>query len=266
MRVSDTSGQATLGLQAPVQEVFSSVQGEGVYVGKRQIFVRFAHCHLKCAYCDTPMTTPDGRCHVEPIPGHGKTLMLDNPLSAEALLGVLKPLLAQAKHHSISFTGGEPLLYHRYLQAVFKAIQQHHPSVKTYLETSGTQPDFLETVLPVTDIIAMDIKLPSTTHEAPQFDNHQAFYQLAKTRPQTELFIKLIVNANTPPDELEAVRTIVTDTQTPIIIQPETLLQDGPAQLRPLPPSHLLAMENTLAQWFADVRVIPQTHKMLQIL
>ncbi|MBN1405468.1 MAG: 7-carboxy-7-deazaguanine synthase QueE, partial [Candidatus Omnitrophica bacterium] len=38
---------------ANVLEIFSSIQGEGIYVGERQIFIRFAGCNLNCVYCDT---------------------------------------------------------------------------------------------------------------------------------------------------------------------------------------------------------------------
>ena len=243
---------------APVQEVFSSVQGEAVYVGKRQIFVRFAHCHLKCAYCDTPMTTPTGQCHVESVPGSGQTDLLPNPFTPERLLEVLNGLLPQAHHHSISFTGGEPLLYHRFLREVFP-----HVPVKTYLETSGTQADFLSEVLPWTDIIAMDIKLPSATREAAQFENHRAFYEVARSRPETELFIKLIFNNQTSEEELEAVRAIVSDKSLPLILQPETSLETQHVTVNP---ANIFRVEQWLSRHFEDVRVIPQTHKMMRVL
>ncbi|MDX9694125.1 MAG: 7-carboxy-7-deazaguanine synthase QueE, partial [Methanothermobacter sp.] len=41
-------------MRAPIMEVFSSIQGEGLLVGCRQIFIRFAGCNLNCKYCDTP--------------------------------------------------------------------------------------------------------------------------------------------------------------------------------------------------------------------
>lgn len=252
---------------APVQEVFSSIQGEGVYVGKRQIFVRFAHCHLKCAYCDTPMTSATGQCFVETVPGqskgqgHNYQEILENPLNVEALWAVIQQLWPLAKHHSISFTGGEPLLYHRLLADLFPILQANH--MPTYLETSGTQPEFLEPVLAQISIIAMDIKLPSSTQEPPQFSNHQAFYDLAITNPNTELFIKLVFNDKTSPEEFSAVAEIVKNRKTPIILQPQTSLETRQVVTQP---HVILAAENFLSQYFDDVRVIPQTHKMLNVL
>ena len=39
--------------KAKIKEIFSSIQGEGEYIGCKQIFIRFCACNLNCAYCDT---------------------------------------------------------------------------------------------------------------------------------------------------------------------------------------------------------------------
>lgn len=262
----EATEDGTARLQVPVQEIFSSIQGEAVYVGKRQVFVRFAHCHLKCRYCDTPMTTPSGQCQVETVPGSGAIELLPNPMTPEALLTQIGQLLPFSRHHGVSFTGGEPLLYHRFLRALFPQLQEQYGSQlrkPVYLETSGTQPEFLQAVLPWVDVIAMDIKLPSSTGEAAQFQQHALFYEVARSRPETQLFIKVIFNAQTTDEELDAIRAIVADRTLPLILQPETDLETRRIHVSP---ADVLRVEQALARDFEDVRVIPQTHKMLQVL
>src|SRR3990167_4332799 len=120
-----------------IAEVFSSIQGEGIYQGVSQVFVRFFGCNLNCRFCDTPLNNYQD-------------------YSLEELYSRIESL--DKGCHSISFTGGEPLLQDDFLKEIMSWCKKGHK--KTYLETNGMLMAALERVIDFTDIIAMDFKLP----------------------------------------------------------------------------------------------------------
>lgn len=242
--------------KATLQEVFSSIQGEGIDVGLRQLFIRFNACHLHCQYCDAPQRPATQACELHSIIPKQPSQFVENPITGHQLLEITKSYFQQSHHHAISLTGGEPLLYVDYLLPLLPELAQLAP---IYLETSGTQPEALERVLPYVTTIAMDIKLESATGEPMQVKNHQAFYQLARTK---RCFIKLVVSETTTLEELAVLPSIVTDNTMPIIIQPVTSLIDGSNQVSQ---AQLFAFETELSKTFTEVRIIPQTHKMLGV-
>src|SRR3989339_2074905 len=126
-------------LRAPIHEIFSSCQGEGLYAGQRQVFVRFAGCNLRCAYCDTPKALAFAENQVF--------------LSVEQIIQQIRkkadgPLRAMA----VSLTGGEPLLYPEFLKELLRALKRQKMMV--YLETKATLPEYLRTLVKDIDVIA----------------------------------------------------------------------------------------------------------------
>lgn len=254
---SHSKSSAKTLLSAHLQEIFSSFQGEGPYVGQRHAFVRFNACHLKCDYCDSPALPSDLPCRIDHVTGSIETL--PNPVSTLDATAVLEAMTAKTRHHAISLTGGEPLLYTQFLKAVLPQWQKLAP---VYIETSGTQPDKLAEIIENVDVIAMDVKLESTTKQPCQIEAHAGFYQLAKTAG-IEIFIKMVVDNATTVEEVLQVQKIAFDSDTIVVLQPVSHLVTGRVTIHN---NKLEELEKALAAHYSDVRVIPQVHKMLGIL
>lgn len=237
-------------------EVFSSVQGEGPYLGVRQLFVRFARCNLNCAFCDTPWREQQPQsCQLEKTPGQRDFVFLDNPVEPAQLAYVLGRL-DLARHHSVSLTGGEPLLYSEYIRELIPLIKGTHWGI--YLETNGTLPDALELVLPGLNIIAMDFKLPSSTGLKPLWETHRQFLQIATRK---DVFVKVIISDQTTSDDIEIACALIqsTDITVPLILQPVTPVANQGA----IKPCRALELQSLALNRLKDVRIIPQAHKMM---
>jgi len=149
-------------MKAKISEVFKSIQGEGLYQGKDQLFVRFFGCNLDCSFCDTKLSSY-------------------KQLSLDELLGQIATF---SDYHSLSLTGGEPLLQIDFLKELVEQLKKDGKIV--YLETNGSLYQNLTRVIDNIDIIAMDFKLSSSTGMKDFWFEHREFLKVAKTR---EVFV-----------------------------------------------------------------------------
>ena len=240
-------------LNLPITEIFSSIQGEGPYVGVRQIFLRLPKCNLTCPYCDTETKVPQ-QLRIETIPGSRHFNKINNPLTLDKLLELLLLTYDFSRHHSLSVTGGEPLLWANELQVLLPLLREK--SLKIYLETNGTLPDQLLRILPWVDVISMDIKLP--------FDG-QAFWEVHESflrySLQKEVFVKIVVHEETSLKDLQNACNLIAGVNPAIltILQPVTKTQ---GIITPKP-YQLLEWQSLFLEKLINVRVIPQTHVFL---
>lgn len=238
--------------QANVIEVFSSIQGEGKYVGYRQIFVRFSGCNLRCKYCDTLVAhAPYKHCTVEKDSGSRNFMQIDNPIGMNVLVERINHLLCMP-HHSVSFTGGEPLYRAAFIRALASKI-----NCKLYLETNGTLYQELEKVINDLDFISMDIKLPSIAGKE-LWQEHHKFLKIAVNK---KVFVKLVISGETTKKEFDQAIALIKDIDQniPFIIQPVTPINGCQSAA----PGDILMYQERALKSLSDVRVIPQTHKII---
>lgn len=234
-----------------VVEIFSSVQGEGKYVGYRQVFVRLAGCNLTCNYCDTAASRQLPKtAQIALAADYSECITVANPVTVDDLSSWINGM--STNHHSISFTGGEPLLQAEALARLLRQIEGC-----TYLETNGTLPEKLVMLLPYLDIISMDIKLPSSTGRE-YWNEHREFLQLAAS---CDVFVKMVLTDQTEHGEFgQAIELVANvDRNIPVILQPVSPMGEAQA----ISAVKLLELQAVALQQLNDVRIIPQTHKII---
>lgn len=245
---------------ADLLEIFSSIQGEGDLIGRRQVFIRFSGCNLACHYCDTNVGASAGSCRAELTPGRLDFQELQNPVPLRTVLELLQRWERgwPHVHHSISLTGGEPLLQ---IELLSQWLPQLRKILPLHLETNGVLHSSLSRVIHLLDTVSMDIKLPSSSGETDLWDHHRRFLLVAA---QQEVSVKVVVNASTRDWEIQRVVAIIkeVDEQIPLIIQPETAadLTLG------ISPAGLFELQELAAASLPDVRVIPQTHRYIGLI
>ena len=241
-------------MTAFVSEIFSSAQGEGINIGRRQLFVRFCECHRNCLYCDTPVERTESVA-VEREPGSGKFESVPNPLSAKQLVDLLAGLnRPEFAHDDLFITGGEPLLQADFLAAFL-------PEARKRLDL----PEEFAKVVEWIDHVLMDIKLPSVTGEPESWAMHRDFLELIESE-ETGATIKLVVGADTSNDDLAQAAKIIraSGSLAAVVLQPMT----AASKTNRVPTAgQVLAWQSQMAVALGrSVRVIPQCHKMMGLL
>lgn len=214
-----------------IREIFTSIQGEGPYVGQKHIFVRFCKCNLKCAFCDTDF-------NIEYALGYNIDELFEK--------------LNKIDSATISFTGGEPLVDVLFLKE-FLSKYKTKLNKKIYLETNGTMYNELSKIIEYTDIISADIKLKSATGQENRFDINEKFMDIASLK---EAFIKIVFDKNITPDEIQNCIKIAKKHDTLIILQPKMPLDKD---------IELEKIFNMFYERYKNVRLIPQVHKYLNL-
>lgn len=227
---------------AQISEIFSSLQGEGTYLGERHLFVRFEECHIHCDYCDE-------------LDKQGAAMSLDQVMDA-----VHKLEKDEGPHSFVSLTGGEPLLYLSFLKPLAARLKEGR--FRIYLETNGILWSALQEVIGWCDVIAMDMKPSSVTKERCFEEEHRKFLRIAKSK---EMFIKIVLSKEISIKEYENLIQIVYEEarETPVILQPISTEIEGheDSDLMEL----LMQLQRVALEVLPKVRIVPRFHRILKI-
>jgi organic radical activating enzyme len=223
--------------QARIREIFSSIQGEGPYIGYKQLFIRFCGCNLSCNFCDTSELPNEE--YLEFSPSELREYL--NEFDIHSI-------------HSVSLTGGEPLIWVDFLLEFLPMLDS-----KIYLETNSTLNTNLERIINLVDVISADIKLPSASGIENSFAIHDEFFKVAK-KYNKEIFAKVVFDENILDDEIAHCIKLAEKYTLPLILQPKTI--DDKVSVNK---DKITEIHNKFLKSHANTRVIPQVHVFLGV-
>ncbi|HOW59566.1 MAG TPA: 7-carboxy-7-deazaguanine synthase QueE [Candidatus Omnitrophota bacterium] len=228
--------------KARITEIFSSIQGEGLRMGERHLFIRFEECHMACDYCDE----------------HDKS---GKEMTPDEILHELDRLEDEKGPHAfVSLTGGEPLLYTSFLKPLCYKLKEK--KYKILLETNGILWQALEGIVNDCDLIAMDLKLSSVSRDKDYLEEHRKFLKIAW---QKEAYIKVVVSEEIDQQEFERHLRMVAAvaSKAPVFLQPASKGKEAYED------TELIKLLNDLqrlgSQWLPDVRLGIQLHKIFNV-
>jgi 7-cyano-7-deazaguanosine (preQ0) biosynthesis protein QueE len=140
-------------MKLPVSEIFFSIQGEGVNIGKPSIFIRLYFCNLSCVWCDSKYTWENQNKAKEGI----DYFLMD----IQEILNYINKFDC----NRVVITGGEPLLHQEKLKNLLKELKNKGYYIE--IETNGT-------IKPKEEII----KLVDLFNVSPKLSNSKVDYKL----------------------------------------------------------------------------------------
>lgn len=173
-------------LSMKVTEIFASIQGEGLYVGLPQTFVRLSGCNMRCFWCDTQYAL-EGGCEMS----------FEQILERVSSFGIA----------SVCITGGEPLIQLKDCVGLMNILKSKEYAL--HLQTNGSIYD--ETAFSLADCVCLDIKPPSSGEKSDQSI-------LKKLRDGD--YVTVVIDCR---KDYEFARKIAKKADVPVFFQPTTL-------------------------------------------
>lgn len=132
-------------MQFLINDIYRATEGEGVFIGRSQVFVRFQGCAVGCLNCDSMDTWSFDEVAA---------------INLEEIFERVLEETYQGKINWISITGGDPLHPKHVPSVVMLTKFLKEKGFKINIEAAGTR--VVEEVFDELDYISYDLKTPST--------------------------------------------------------------------------------------------------------
>jgi 7-carboxy-7-deazaguanine synthase len=133
-----------------INSIYRATEGEGVFLGRPQIFVRYQGCHVGCVNCDSKDTWNFDE---------GEDFQIDQifqKVVVEGHNGIIK---------NVSITGGDPL-HPKHVPHVIELVKKlKSEGYYVNIEAAGTR--IVSEIFDIVDFISYDLKTPSTKVKTP---------------------------------------------------------------------------------------------------
>jgi len=242
--------QKTASARAKLSEIFTSIEGEGILLGTKTMFVRLAGCPLKCHWCDTPYALP-----------------FDS--GSDYSLEEVKDLISKNLHpntYKVNFTGGEPLVQHEVVIELAKFVREK--GLRTYLESACYDSSRFAKVLPHIDIVKIEFKLRDSKavdekHYDSLLKSEFDCLELALASGKTTYIKVVVTNSSNLKEFKELVHEVFRVVDRPekiagFIIQPSHKVDEPTLDV-------LFGFYDAVYPLYDQVRVVPQLHKIIGI-
>lgn len=175
-----------------ISEIFYSIQGEGIQMGRPMVFVRLSGCNLRCSWCDTKYAYEEGK---------------------EMTIGEVIAEIKKYPARWVLFTGGEPMLQIEEIHELMSRMKRDK-DLKHYwfaLQTNGTLGKWYN--FNCFDWVSMDMKPPSSGVES--------VLDLISELPIDKAEVKVVIQ--TSKDLAYAYKIVAPKClfKVPLILQPE---------------------------------------------
>jgi 7-carboxy-7-deazaguanine synthase len=241
--------QETASARVKLNEIFTSIEGEGTLFGTKTMFVRLAGCPLKCHWCDTPYSLSMDS---------GSDYSIDE--AKELISNGLRP-----NTYKVNFTGGEPLVQHEAVIELAKFVRQK--GIKTYLESACNDAARFAKVLSHIDLVKVEFKLKDSKvvdekHYGRLLESEFDCLKLAIGNGKTT-YIKVVVTNLSSHEEFkelvhEVFRAVKPTEIAGFIIQPSYKIDEPTLDV-------LFGFYDAVYPVYDQVRVVPQLHKVLGV-